>query len=175
MQELESDRLYLRQFGWDDLDRMTEIFGNPEVMRYISSGANTRAQLEERLSLMLEHHQKWGFGMWAVIEKASNVLLGRCGLKHLDNTPEIELGYALDKPYWNRGFATEASIACLRFGLEQVGLDRIVAIAQPANLASQRVMQKVGMTFEKNAHYYNTDVVYYSISKAEFLKIRFDK
>lgn len=168
MQELETERLWLRQFKWDDLDRMAEIFGNPEVMRYIASGTKTREQLEFTFPTMLERCEKWGFGMWAVIEKASNALLGRCGLIYLDNTPEVELGYALDKPFWNRGFATEASLVCLRFGFEQVGLERIVAIAMPENIASQRVMQKVGMTFEKNAHYYNTDVVYYAMSKAEF-------
>lgn len=171
MQELETDQLQLRPFQYEDIDRMSEIFGDPEVMRYIASGTQTKALIEERFPVMLQRFERWGFGMWAVIEKASQTLLGRCGLVYLDNTPEVELGYALDKACWNRGFATEASIACLRFGFEQVKLDRIVAIAQPANLASQRVMQKVGMTFEKNAHYYNTDVVYYAISKHEFDKL----
>lgn len=168
MQELETERLWLRQFRYEDLDRMAEIFGDPEVMRYISSGTKTRAELEATFPAMLERYDRWGFGMWAVIEKANQCLLGRCGLIYLDGTPEVELGYAIDKKCWNRGFVTEASIACLRFGFEQAGLDRIVAIAQPANIASQRVMQKVGMKFEKNAHYYNTDVVYYAISKSEF-------
>ncbi|MGG6266642.1 GNAT family N-acetyltransferase [Leptolyngbya sp. AN03gr2] len=168
MQELETERLWLRPFKYEDLDRLAEIFGNPEVMRFISSGTRTRAELEAGFPAKLERFDRWGFGMWAVIEKASQTFLGRCGLIHLDGTPEVELGYTLDQIYWNRGFATEASIACLRFGFEQAGLERIVAIAQPENIASQRVMQKVGMRFEKNAYYYKTDVVYYAISKNEF-------
>ncbi|MBD1843565.1 GNAT family N-acetyltransferase [Cyanobacteria bacterium FACHB-63] len=168
MQELETEHLWLRQFRYEDLDRMAEIFGDPEVMRFIASGTKTRSELEAAFPAMLERWKCQEFGMWAVIEKASQTLLGRCGLIYLDGTPEVELGYALDKAYWNRGMATEASIACLRFGFEKMGLERIVAIAQPANIASQRVMQKVGMTFEKNAHYYKTDVVYYAISRNEF-------
>ncbi|MBD1822301.1 GNAT family N-acetyltransferase [Cyanobacteria bacterium FACHB-DQ100] len=168
MQELETERLWLRQFRREDLDRMAEIFGDPVVMRFIASGTKTRSQLEAEFPMILQRYNCSEFGMWAVVEKASQTLLGRCGLIYLDGTPEIELGYALDKAYWNRGIATEASIACLRFGFEQVGLERVVAISQPENLASQRVMQKVGMTFEKNAHYYKTDVVYYAISKNEF-------
>ncbi|MBW4441299.1 MAG: GNAT family N-acetyltransferase [Plectolyngbya sp. WJT66-NPBG17] len=171
MQELETERLWLRQFKREDLDRMAEISGDAEVMRFISSGTKTRAELEAGFPAMLERQERQGFGMWAVIEKASQCLLGRCGLIYLDGTPEVELGYALDKAYWNRGIAMEGSLACLRFGFEQVGLARIVAIAQPENLASQRVMQKVGMTFEKNAHYYKTDVVYYAISKDKFLAL----
>ncbi|BAU14233.1 putative acetyltransferase [Leptolyngbya sp. NIES-3755] len=168
MQKLETERLWLRPFRNEDLDRMAELFGDPEVMRYISSGTKTRAELEAEFPAMLERWSGSGFGMWAMIEKTSRILLGRCGLIYLNGTPEVELGYMLDKTYWNRGFVTEASIACLRFGFEQAGLERIVAIAQPENIASQRVMQKVGMTFEKNAHYYKTDVVYYAISKDEF-------
>ena len=66
------------------------------------------------------------------------------------------------------GLATEASLAILKYGFEQIGLKRIVAIARPENLASQRVMQKVGMKFEKNAHYYNSDVVYYAIYHTDY-------
>jgi ribosomal-protein-alanine N-acetyltransferase len=66
----------------------------------------------------------------------------------------------LDKPYWGKGLATEGSHTSLRYGFEIVKLERIVAIAKPENIASRRVMEKVGMKYEKNAHFYNTDVVY---------------
>jgi ribosomal-protein-alanine N-acetyltransferase len=113
-------------------------------------------------------HWKHSFGMWAMIHKQSDKMIGRCGLCFLDNSPQVELGYALDKPYWNIGLATEASRASLEYGFKEVGLERIVGIAKPENIASQRVMQKVGMKYEKNAHYYNTDVVYYALSRADY-------
>lgn len=167
MPEIETARLQLRHLTLDDLDALFYIYSNPEVSRYISKGARTKDQTLAALVYMIEHWEH-GFGMWAVIHKESSKMIGRCGLCFLDNTPEVELGYALDKPYWNMGLATEASFASLKYGFEEVGLQRIVAIARPENIASQRVMQKVGMKYEKDAHYYSSDVVYYAIAKEAF-------
>ncbi|WP_316787572.1 GNAT family N-acetyltransferase [Thermoleptolyngbya oregonensis] len=86
----------------------------------------------------------------------------------LDSTPEIEVGYVLDCPFWGRGLATEAARASLQFGFDTLGLERIVAIARPENHASQRVMQKLGMTYEKDAFYYNCAVVYWAIAREHF-------
>lgn len=165
MHESETLRLQLRRFTESDLDNLYSIYSNPEVMRYVGKGVLTRQETDTRIERMAQHWQQHGFGMWAVIEKVSQRLIGRCGLIYLDGTPEVELGYVLDKPYWNQGLATEASLACLKFGFEQIGLERIVAIAHPQNIASQRVMQKVGMEYEKDAYYYDTNVVYYVLSR----------
>ncbi len=167
MPEIETTRLRLRHLTLDDLDDLFRIYSNPEVMKYIGKGARTKDETLAALIKMSEHWQH-GFGMWATVHKDSGSMIGRCGLCFLDNTPEVELGYTIDKPYWNQGLATEASLAILKYGFEQVGLDRIVAIARPQNIASQRVMQKVGMKYEKNAHYYNSDVVYYALSRADY-------
>ena len=167
MPEIETARVRLRYLTLEDLDDLFRIYSNPEVMKYVGKGARTKDETLSALVSMIEHW-KHGFGMWAIIHKDSSKFIGRCGLCFLDNTPEIELGYTLDKPYWNMGLATEASLAILKYGFEQIGLKRIVAIARPENLASQRVMQKVGMKFEKNAHYYNSDVVYYSIYHTDY-------
>lgn len=167
MPEIETPRLLLRHFTLEDLDELSQIYKNPEVSRYIGKGAKTKAETQTALINMIEHWRH-GFGMWAVVHQASGKMIGRCGLCFLDNTPEIELGYALDQPFWNQGLATEASLASIKYGFEQVGLERIVAIARPENIASVRVMQKVGLKYEKHAHYYNSDVVYYAIAPAEF-------
>jgi ribosomal-protein-alanine N-acetyltransferase len=167
MPEIETLRLQLRHFALEDLDDLFRIYSNPEVSRYISKGARTKDETKAALINIIKHW-KHGFGMWAVVHKQSSKMIGRCGLCFLDNTPEVELGYALDKLYWNQGLATEASLVSLQYGFEQVGLERIVAIARPENIASQRVMQKVGMKYEKNARYYNSDVVYYALSQADY-------
>ncbi|MDJ0519843.1 MAG: GNAT family N-acetyltransferase [Trichodesmium sp. MO_231.B1] len=83
-------------------------------------------------------------------------------------TPEIELGYLLNPAYWYRGLATEAAKASLKYGFEELKLKEIVAVAQPENIASQRVMEKLGMKYEKDANYYQTNVVYYTIFRKEY-------
>lgn len=167
MPEIETSRLRLRHFTLNDLNQLYPIYSNPEVNKYIGKGAKTEDETRAALMKMIQHWQH-GFGMWAVVHKESNKLIGRCGLCFLDNTSEVELGYALDKPYWNLGLATEGSLASLKYGFEIVGLERIVGIARPENVASQRVMQKVGMTYEKNAYFYNSEVVYYAIARQAF-------
>ncbi|NEO29512.1 MAG: GNAT family N-acetyltransferase [Symploca sp. SIO3C6] len=164
MPDLETARLKLRKFTLDDADDLYRIYDNPEVMKYVGNGARTRKETEAGLLSMIQHWQQHDFGMWAVIHQQDHILIGRCGLCFLDKTTEVELGYLFDKFYWGRGLATEASLAALKYGFEVVKLKRIVAVAKPENLASRRVMEKVGMKYEKDAHYYDSDVVYYSIT-----------
>jgi len=166
MPEIETARLRLRQFTLFDLEDLFRIYSDPEVMRYVGKGARTRDETKAGLLSMLKHWELHGFGIWAVVDKMDGQLIGRCGLCFLDNTPEVEVGYTFAKPYWGMGIATEASQASLKFGFEVLKLNRIVAIAKPENVGSQRVMQKVGMKYENKAHYYNTDVVYYALLRS---------
>ncbi len=117
---------------------------------------------------MIESWEKNNFGMWAVVHKIDNKMICRCGLCFLDNTLEIELGYLLNPAYWYRGLVTEAAKASLKYGFEKLKLKEIVAIAQPQNIASQKVMEKLGMKYEKDANYYQTKVVYYTIFRKEY-------
>ncbi len=166
MPETETARLRLRQFTPEDLDDLFRLYSDPEVMRYLLP--RTREQTQISLRKHIQQWQEHNFGMWAVIHKDSGKMIGRCGLGFLDNTPEVELGYVFDKHYWNMGIATEASVATLKYGFLFVKLERIVAIANPENIASVRVIQKVGMKYQKNARYYGQDVVYYSILSLEW-------
>jgi ribosomal-protein-alanine N-acetyltransferase len=165
---LETKRLYLRPFQPGDLDVLAALCANPDVMRYVGHGVRTRKETETGLHRMMAHWQAHGFGMWKLVEKETGAFVGRAGLIHLDSTPEIEVGYVLDCPFWGRGLATEAARASLQFGFDPLGLERIVAIARPENHASQRVMQKLGMTYEKDAFYYNCAVVYWAIAREHF-------
>ena len=167
MREIETPRLQLRQFTHDDLDDLYCLYSNPDLMRYIGKGVRTKNETQTALFSILKHYEH-NLGMWAVIHKADNKLIGRCGLCFLDNTPEVELGYLLDKSYWRRDLATEASHASLKYGFEVIKLEKIVAIAKPENIASRRVMEKVGMKYEKDAYFYNTNVVYYAISRDDY-------
>ncbi len=167
--EIETARLRLRMFTLRDTDDYFLLRSDPEVMRYIGTGAtSTREQTTTKLSWVLMQWEKHGFGIWAVVDKKSENLIGWAGLSFLDSNPEIEVGYGLAKAYWGTGMATEAAWASLRYGFEELQLDRIVAVAVPENAASQRVMEKAGMRYVKLAHYYGVDVAYYEITRESF-------
>ena len=169
MTEIETDRLHIRPFMLHDLDELAVIWGDPDVMRYIGSGQpKTRAETRVGLERIIEHQEQDGFSLWAVDHKVDRKLLGFCGLKYLDNTAEIEIGWRLAKAYWSRGLATEAAQACLNYGFEVLAMERIVAIAKPANVASRRVMEKIGLQYEKEACYYKTDCVYYALNRDQW-------
>jgi RimJ/RimL family protein N-acetyltransferase len=113
--------------------------------------AETAAYLERNLA----HWTDRGFGIWILRERQSGAVVGRAGLRHLEveGIDEVELGYALFPEYWGRGLATEIAHACVTLGREQLHLPSIVAIALPSNQASQRVMAKVGLAYEREVIY----------------------
>ena len=167
--EIETERLRLRAFTPDDLDSLCLVFGDTDVMRYLSQGKpRSREDTETGLLRTIEGFKKRGFGMWAVATKDCETVIGYCGLMFLEDTPELELAYGLAKSHWGKRFATEAAQASLRYGFEELKLDRIVAVVHPQNIPSQRVLEKLGMTYTKDAHHYDADLMYYEISKAGY-------
>src|SRR5262245_40898695 len=166
---IETQRLILRPLSSNDLDELAAINADPEAMRYIGNGKpQSREQTQIRLDAILVHHEQHHFGLFAMVEKVTDAFVGFCGLQYLDNTSEIEVGYRLARRFWGRGLATEAARACLHYGFEQLGLERIVAVIQPANLPSKSVVKKIGLNYIKDAHFYNMDVEYYAITREEF-------
>lgn len=168
--EIETPRLLLRQFTPEDAEELYRIYSHPDLFKYMS---NDKPLVWEQTGAFIDSlNDNWKqhkFGVWAVVYKENQKLIGHCGLKFLENTPEIQIGYLLLKQYWGRGLGTEAAAEALRFGFEVATLERIVAIAKPENIASRRVMEKIGMKYEKDAYYYDNDVVYYSISREAYL------
>jgi ribosomal-protein-alanine N-acetyltransferase len=166
MPEIETSRLYLRQFSMADFNDLSTIRSDPEVMRFIGNGQpHSMDQVRDALGGILSVWKQHGFGRWAVVHKPDKKLMGWCGLAFLDNTDEIEIGYGIAKEYWGRGFTTEAAAASLRYGFEELKLNRIVAVAMPENIASRRVMEKIGMRYERTGHWYEAELVYYVISQ----------
>jgi RimJ/RimL family protein N-acetyltransferase len=163
---IETERLALRRFTPDDLDKLAGLRADPEVMRYI--GDQSREKVEQRLHYYISHYDPHGFGMWAVVHKQTGRMIGWCGLIFLDETPEVEVGYGVSRDYWGQGLMTEAARASLRYGFEKAGLERIVAVAMPENTVSRRIMEKLGMRYEKMVHHYGHDLAYYAIGRDEF-------
>jgi ribosomal-protein-alanine N-acetyltransferase len=167
MPSIETERLRLRIVCRNDLDDLAGLFADPDVVKYIGDGKpSSRAEAAKAVDSMTAHWQNHGFGRWIAINKTNGAFIGFGGLRSLFGTPEVV--YHLTKKNWGQGFATELARAALRFGFEDRGFDRIVAITKPPNLASIRVMEKLGMQFEKHAQYYDLDVVQYTIERAAF-------
>jgi RimJ/RimL family protein N-acetyltransferase len=168
MREIETARLRLRTWREDDLAPYARICADPEVMRYLS-GPMTREHSEQQISEFVRHGEERGFGLWAVEEKSSGAFIGFIGLLYHEDWSEgnhrTEVGWRLDRHFWGRGLATEGAMASLRYGFEEVGLDRIISIAVPENLASRRVMEKVGMTLRGEIRFKGSDVVWYAVER----------
>ena len=155
--------MYLRQFTPNDLEDMYRIYSDSEVMKYLNEGVRNREETAADLFQIIAHWEKNAFGLWAVVNKQNNQLIGDGGLRFLGKTPEVEVGYVLAKAYWGKGLASEVAAATLKYGFEVLKLEKIVAVANTKNRASRRVMEKVGMRYQHNLE--DSDRVYYSISR----------
>lgn len=150
MVRIETERLVLRDWSLDDLDALCVMTADPEVMKYITRGeSRTREQTKEGIERQMSTAAERGFCMWAVEEKATDRLVGMNGIQPLGKTEDVEIGWWLAKDLWGRGLSTEAARAAMDHAFREVGLSRLVAIADPDNAPSIAIMRKLGMTFER--------------------------
>lgn len=147
---VETERLILRELTPNDAQFAFELNGNPEVVMYTGDGPFDSVEEARQFLENYSDYQRNGFGRWGVVLKETGELIGWCGLKRDRETGEVDLGYRFFQESWNKGFATEASAACLEIGKTKFGLERIIARARKENPASYKVMEKLGFTFEKD-------------------------
>jgi len=158
---LETERLKLRYLVQSDFQAIDAMGKDAEVMEFITFG-KLKTSEENQADL-----DRWigycdgRFGVWAVINKVTEDFLGWVCLKALPNPEEIEIGWRFARSAWGRGFATEASKELMRYGFEELQLSYICAIALPENMASRRIMEKLGMSYIRNGEWYGLDLVYY--------------
>ena len=133
---------------WLDLRCMDEDDGFMALLGGVRDEAGTRVYLDQNLKHWADH----GFGMYILRDAATQAVIGRAILRHLDveGVDEVEVGYGFMPEYWGQGLATEIARALVRIGFDQLGLPSIVAITTPANVASQRVMTKAGLIYERD-------------------------
>jgi [ribosomal protein S5]-alanine N-acetyltransferase len=142
---LETPRLLLRPFGPGDAESIHPIYSDPVVMRYVATGPMSDLLITERLlDDYNAHQQRHGYSFWAVVERVSGQLIGDAGLYR---TPagEVELGYTLGAAWWGRGYATEAASRWVSVAFDELGINEVVALAEPANVASLHVLKKLGL------------------------------
>jgi len=166
---LDTQRLHLRSMVSDDLDDLLNIFGDPRVMASFNEPPFTRQQMQGWLDRNLAHQKRCGYGLFAVILKSEEVLIGDCGLEHMDLEGEqvTELGYDIRSAYWNQGYATEAARAVCDFAFRSLELPRLVSLIRVGNLASKRVSEKIGMHLVNVIERYDIAYWMYAMNREE--------
>jgi ribosomal-protein-alanine N-acetyltransferase len=167
----ETARLRLRPYTAGDVGDLHRLWIDPEVRRYLRDGeVISRQQAASEVRDGIARFAAWGFGEWAVFPREEERLIGFCGFRFVAGTPEIELLYGLAADCWGQGLATEAARAVLRFGFEERRLSRITASADRPNAASVRVLEKLGMCFERCARRGELELVFYALTREAFLR-----
>jgi RimJ/RimL family protein N-acetyltransferase len=167
--EIETARLRLRMFTPADLDRMCEITRDPEVMRFIGYGHPlSRGETQANLNMIMNAFRRRGYGRWALERRDTGALIGYCGLSSGNPDVGVELAYMLAREEWGRGLALEAGRASLRYGFETRGMDSIAGLTFHDNTRSRKVLERLGMKFIRDAHYYDFACVHYAIARADW-------
>jgi len=168
--EISTERLLLRQWRDDDIEPLAAIYADPEVERQLvpTSLEQTAAQIERFRSVWAAGELSWH----AVEERATGRLVGRAGLLrsvawHLEASP-VEVGWTFDRSTWGRGYATEAGGAAIRAGFTLADITRVITFTRPTNLASRRVMDKLGFTYRGATVYKDIDHVWYDVTREEW-------
>jgi RimJ/RimL family protein N-acetyltransferase len=155
---LETERMRLRQFAADEADLLIDLDSDPEVMRFISGGVPSDPQRirDRTIPLILQDYARGArYGMWVAELKETGEFVGWFHFWPAKAAPhDIEVGYRLKRKFWGRGLATEGTIALIRRGFDEYGLQRIVARTLRENAASRRVMEKAGMRYLPEADYF---------------------
>jgi RimJ/RimL family protein N-acetyltransferase len=164
---LETARLRLREMVEADVHDVYLLNSSPNVMRYLGA-ERPLSSLDEALMLLRERifpqYQSYGVGRWAVILKDNGLFIGWCGLKYEPAANEYDLGYRFIQNYWGKGYATEAARGVLEYCRQHLMGKRIVGKALLENVGSIRVLEKIGMQFERTEEDSDGTVAVYSLN-----------
>jgi RimJ/RimL family protein N-acetyltransferase len=179
-------RLRLRPWRSEDVGAYARIIRDPEVMRHLGAGVRYRVKrtvasavaavsdIEARraVAAMTRHWQQHRFGLWAAEETASGALIGYAGLSVLDDwnadPSSIELGWLFERSSWGRGLGTEAGLASLAYGFDELRLPRIVSVTSVLNSRSERLIQRLGFSFAGRMRWKRSDVVWYAMDRSDW-------
>lgn len=161
---LETERLYLREMNQSDFESLCKILQDEDTM-YAYEGAFNVDEVQEWLDRQIFRYQEWNFGLWAVILKETNQMIGQCGLTMQPWKDEnvLEIGYLFERTYWHKGYAIEAAKACKKYAFEILKADEVCSIIRDTNIASQKVAIRNGMTIKDvwTKHYRGVDMPHY--------------
>ncbi len=160
--------LILREYQSPDLDFFLPMLADRDVIRYLlATDPWPSEKVEKWLNSCQQGWDEHGYGFWILEHKIDGRPIGWGGLNWLPETEETEVLYALDKPYWGQGLATEAARFSVNYGFNTVGLQEIIGLVVPENVASARVLEKSGLHFTGRAQYFGCELLRYVISATD--------
>lgn len=172
---IETNRLLLRDLEASDAPGIFALDADPEVHRYLgNTPIKTMQQAEEVIAMVRQQYRDNGIGRWAVIDKKTSDFMGWAGLKHEQKLRQefsyYDLGFRLRPQYWGKGIATETARESLKYGFSTMNLSEIAAAADVANLASNAVLKKVGLSYKELFYYEETPVNWFELTKEDWSK-----
>lgn len=161
---IETERLYFRELEQSDLNSLRRILQDEKTM-YAYEGAFSDTEVQEWLDRQIDRYKKWGFGLWAVILKETDRMIGQCGLtvQPWKDKEVLEIGYLFERAFWHKGYATEAAAACKKYAFEVLKAQEVCSIIRNTNIASQNVALRNGMkkTDKWIKHYKGVDMPHF--------------
>lgn len=166
---LKTERLFLRELNFNDLDDLCVYLSDPETMSHYPE-QYSREMVKKFIQNNIDRYSEIGCGLWAIILKSEEKLIGDCGItiQDIDGVDEHEIGYHLNKDYWGNGYATEAAQAVKDYGFDTLNLNKLCSYMAEDHTASRRVAERNRMTLEKtfnNPRNRNLPTVVFSINK----------
>lgn len=165
--KIETKRLYLREMSQSDYPTLCKILQDEETM-YAYNGAFSDEETQNWLDKQLARYKQYGFGLWAVILKGTDEMIGQCGLtiQDCEGTEVLEIGYLFQKAFWHNGYATEAAIACKNYAFNVLKVNEVFSIIRDTNTASQNVAIRNSMTVTKTftKHYREVEMPHWVFS-----------
>lgn len=162
---IETERLILRELTPKDAKNFYDLNSNFNVLKYTG---DKEFESIEKAREFLENYTDYkvnGYGRWAVVVKETNKFIGWCGLKFGRLKEQTDIGFRFFENEWNKGYATESAKKCLDYGFNKLGLPKIIGRAMKQNKGSIRVLEKIGLEYEKDTMLDNQEAVIYKIEK----------
>lgn len=168
---LETGRLIFRRFADADTDAIFGLRSDAEFMRFIKP-VETRRETVSWMRMVSRYWETDNFGFWAVVLKENGAVAGWSGTWLLWETKEPEIGFAVAPALWGKGYGTEAAAFALKYTFENRNAERAVSLTMPENLASRRVMEKLGMRFEGEKYFdsYRLTLARYAMTRKEYAR-----
>ncbi len=163
---VETEHLIFRPLELSDLDELTALYADPEIMRYLG-GPRSKDEVARVLNGYIREYQIYGHSFFATIHKKDQRFIGHCGLlnQEVEGFSEVELAYVLARPYWKQGLALEGTLALRDYGFQKLGLPRLISLIPPDNVASVHIAEKIGMTYERDVDQWGQHFHLYAIKQ----------
>ncbi|MFZ2095348.1 MAG: GNAT family N-acetyltransferase [Anaerolineales bacterium] len=163
---INTTRLTLRPLQEKDAETLYRIYQTDGVLRYFPNPVPPPLEKVQRfITGQQAHWQKHGYGNWGIMLEGASEIIGWAGLQYLPELEEIEVGFLLGRPFWGKGYASEAAHASLQSGFNRFKLGYIIALVHPENLASRRVIEKCGLTYQDILALWGIKLMRYQIKR----------